>query len=91
MSPLLHTIDAKLRAAFSPAALVVEDESHQHAGHGGAAEHARDFGAAAPSHIHITIRADALAGLSRLARHRAVMAAIDAEVAQLHAIRITAS
>ena len=86
---LLDTMEAKLRAAFAPRELRVEDESHQHAGHGGAAEHAREHGASAPSHAHILIRADALADLSRLARHRAVMDAIAEEVAQLHALRIS--
>jgi BolA protein len=88
MSEIIATIEAKLRAAFSPSDLSVEDESHQHAGHGGAAEHAAEFGSG-PSHIHIAITADALAPLSRLARHRVVMDAISEEVAVLHAIRMT--
>lgn len=91
MSTLLSTIETKLTLAFAPSELLVEDESHQHAGHGGAAEHAAEFGASEPSHIHIKIKADALSDLSRLARHRAVMEAIAEEVARLHAIRLTAS
>lgn len=86
---LLDTIEAKLRAAFAPTHLAVENESHLHEGHGGAAEHARDFGDAAPSHLHIAITADALEGLSRLARHRAVMETIADEVEQLHALRLS--
>ncbi|MGB3455298.1 MAG: BolA family protein [Litorimonas sp.] len=89
MSELLHRIETKLRAAFDPVELRVEDESHLHAGHGGAAEHAAEFGASEPSHIHIALEAAALADLSRLARHRAVMDAISEEVPRLHAIRMT--
>lgn len=91
MSNLLSTIETKLTLAFAPLELAVEDESHQHAGHGGAAEHAAEFGGAEPSHIHIQIKADALSEMSRLARHRAVMDAIAEEVKRLHAIRLTAS
>ena len=89
MAELLERIERKLRAAFDPQVLRVEDESHQHAGHGGAAEHARDFGDAAPSHVHIHIRSERLAAMSRLARHRAVMDAISDEVRELHALRLT--
>lgn len=89
MSDLLSAIETKLRAAFAPERLAVEDESHLHAGHGGAAEHARDFGSAAPSHVHVSMQSAALAPLSRVARHRAVMDAIADEVAQLHALRLS--
>lgn len=89
MPDLLSTLETKLREAFTPSYLAVEDESHKHAGHGGATEHAEAFGATAPSHVHIAIRADAFSALSRLARHRAVMDAIADEVAQLHALRLT--
>lgn len=88
METILSTIEAKLRAAFHPSLLAVEDESHQHAGHRGAAEHVAEHGAG-PSHIHIAITAEALGPLSRLARHRAVMDVISEEVAVLHAIRLT--
>ncbi|MEL6687720.1 MAG: BolA family protein [Pseudomonadota bacterium] len=90
MSSLLSSIETKLTAAFSPVELAVEDESHLHAGHGGAAEHAAEFGTSEPSHIHIRIKADSLGEMSRLARHRAVMEAIADEVKRLHAIRLTA-
>ena len=86
---LLTDIETKLMARFSPDHLLVEDESHQHAGHGGAAEHAREFGDSAPSHVHIHIRSDELSAMSRLARHRAVMDAIAEEVALIHALRLT--
>lgn len=88
MVDILASIRTKLTLAFAPTLLSVEDESHQHAGHGGAAEHKAEFGDT-PSHIHIIIRSDALDDLSRLARHRAVMDVIEDEVKRLHAIRMT--
>jgi BolA protein len=88
MTTILTTIETKLRNAFSPSTLLVENESHLHAGHGGAAEHLAEHGNT-PSHIHITINAAQFADLSRLARHRAVLGAIAAEVSVLHAIRMT--
>lgn len=68
--------------------LFVENESHLHAGHGGAAEHLAEHGDT-PSHIHIAIEAAGFADLSRLARHRAVLDTIAPEVALLHAVRMT--
>ncbi|MEM7728620.1 MAG: BolA family protein [Pseudomonadota bacterium] len=90
MDDILGRIESKLQGAFAPSRLAVEDESHLHAGHGGAAEHKAEFGDT-PSHIHITLEAGRLSGLSRLARHRAVMDAISDEVARLHAVRLTLS
>lgn len=90
MPDLLATIETKLAQAFAPDELSVEDESHLHAGHGGAAEHAAEFGASEPSHIHLRIKARAFSDMSRLARHRAIMDAIADEVKRLHAIRVTA-
>lgn len=90
MTSILTTIETKLRDKFSPSVLTVENESHLHAGHGGAAEHLAEHGDT-PSHIHITIIAAAFADMSRLARHRAVNGAIASEVAVLHAIRMTLS
>ena len=90
MTDLLVTIEDKISAALAPNGVVVEDESHLHAGHGGAAEHAAEFGAS-PSHIHIAVEAEGFRDLSRLARHRAVMEAISEEVTKLHAIRLSLS
>lgn len=88
MTIILTTIETKLRDAFAPSQLLIENESHLHAGHGGAAEHLAEHGDT-PSHIHIVISSAEFADLSRLARHRAVLAAIEEEVALLHAIRMT--
>jgi len=88
MSDILASIETKLRAAFSPDVLRVDNESHLHAGHGGAAEHRSEFGDT-PSHVHVAITSEAFRGLSRLARHRAVMDTIADEVKKLHALRLT--
>lgn len=88
MTTILTTIETKLRTAFAPSQLLIENESHLHAGHGGAAEHLAEHGDT-PSHIHIAITAAQFSDLSRLARHRAVLEAVEDEVALLHAVRMT--
>ncbi len=76
-------IDTVLRAAISPLqSLRVIDESHEHAGHAGAAE---------GSHFRVQIVSDQLAGLSRLARHRLVYDALRDVIPQgVHALAIEA-
>ena len=61
------------------------DESHLHHGHAGAAP-------GGETHYSVRIRASAFAGLSRLARHRAVNDVLKAEFASgLHALHIDAA
>jgi BolA protein len=75
---------AALTAAFSPEMLEIDDESQLHHGHAGAAP-------GGETHYAVKIRAAAFAGLSRVARHRAVNAALAAEFASgLHALSIQA-
>jgi BolA protein len=74
-------IEARLNAAFAPDRLEVENESHKHAGHAG------DDGSGA-SHFRILIRAPALADLGRVARHRAVHAALGDLNTRVHAIAL---
>ena len=74
-------IEARLRAAFAPTELVVVNESHRHAGHSG------DDGSG-ESHFAVRIRAPALAELGRVARHRAVQAALGDIHARLHALAL---
>jgi BolA family transcriptional regulator, general stress-responsive regulator len=76
-------IEDRLTAAFQPSVLEVVNESHKHAGHAG------DDGSGA-SHFHITIRAEALAAMSRLARHRAVQMALGDLNQRIHAIGLDA-
>jgi BolA protein len=75
-------IHDKLSAAFEPIDLQVVDDSASHAGHAGAP-------AGGESHFNVRIRAAAFAGQSRVARHRAVHAAIGADlVARIHALAL---
>jgi BolA protein len=78
-------ISAKLRQSFSPAALEVIDESHQHAGHSGAR-------ADGESHFRVRIVAEAFRGKSRVDQHRMVNAALADELKdRVHALAIQAS
>jgi BolA protein len=78
-------IRAALAAAFSPDELDIVDESHLHHGHAGAAP-------GGETHYAVHIRAGAFAGLSRLAKHRAVNEALKTEFATgLHALHIDAA
>jgi BolA family transcriptional regulator, general stress-responsive regulator len=80
MESLLRT---RLEAAFAPSLLQVVNESYKHAGHAG------DDGSG-ESHFHLTIRAEALAQLSRVERHRAVHRAIGDLNTRIHALAIDA-
>ncbi len=75
-------IYARLQAAFDPQLLEVIDESEKHRGHAGY----QDGG---ESHFRVVIRAQELADLSRVARHRAVHQAIGADLmGQIHALAL---
>ena len=74
----------RLEARFAPAQLSIMDEGHLHAGHAGAATGA--------GHFRIRIVAEAFRGLSPLARHRMVYAAVDDLLhSEIHALAIDAS
>jgi BolA protein len=78
-------ITEKLREAFTPQSLRVEDESHQHAGHAG---HRPD----GETHFRLYIVAEAFSGKSRLERHRMINAALAAELkGGVHALAIHAA
>lgn len=75
-------IRSRLDAAFAPTELVVEDESEAHRGHAGY----QDGG---ESHFRVRLRASAFEGQSRIARHRAVHAALGPDlVAAIHALSL---
>jgi len=76
------TIIAKLNTSFAPRFLEVIDESERHHGHAGWRE-------GGETHFRVRIAADHFAGLGRLAQHRAVMEALDAELkAGVHALAV---
>lgn len=78
-------IEARLKAAFAVTALRVEDESEQHRGHAGWREGGQ-------THFHVALSAPELAPLGRVARHRAVHAALGAQLlTEIHALRLTLS
>ena len=73
-----------LQQAFAPLVLEVRDDSQRHAGHAGA----RD----GRGHFDVTIVSDAFAGMSSLARHRAVYAALgELMTTDIHALSLKAS
>lgn len=76
-------IERRLEAAFEPESLLVEDESHLHAGHAGA----RD----GRGHFRVSIVSAVFEGMNPIARHRAVYAAMG-ELMQtdIHALSIEA-
>ncbi len=93
MGILAEAIKEKLTQRFNPSQLEVQDQSHLHAGHGGAAEHKAAFpdkDMSAETHIHVVIVADAFDGMSTLAKHRAVLEAVSEEVERLHAFSLEA-
>jgi BolA family transcriptional regulator, general stress-responsive regulator len=79
-----NTIINKLREAFVPEGLEVQDESHLHEGHTGH----RPGG---ESHFRVYIVSDAFKGKSRIERHRMINAALASELAgSVHALAIHA-
>lgn len=84
-------IKEKLTNSFNPSHLEVIDQSHLHAGHAGARDHAAQYGeknGSPESHFHVIMSAETLTPLSRLARHRAVMEALSEEMPKIHAFSL---
>ena len=78
-------ITEKLRKAFAPENLSVEDESHRHEGHAGH----RPGG---ETHFRLYIVSEAFRGKSRLERHRMINATLAGELAGgVHALAIHAA
>ena len=76
------TLESRL-ATLSPMALTIRDDSAQHAGHAGAASGA--------GHFCVTIVSEHFLGLTRLARHRAVLERVgDLIPYPVHALAIEA-
>lgn len=72
-----------LQGAFSPSTLRVIDDSAAHAGHAGAAT--------GRGHFRVEIVSGAFSGLSLIARHRAVYAALgELMTSDIHALSISA-
>lgn len=81
---IAEKIETRLRAALSPTSLTVINESEQHLGHSG-------HDGSGESHFAVEIVAAEFAGMSRVARQRAVYAALgDLMDNPIHALRIKA-
>lgn len=79
----VERIRAALQQSLSPVHLDVEDDSHRHAGHAGA----RD----GRGHFNVHVVSTAFEGMSALARHRAVYAAVGSMMdTDIHALSINA-
>lgn len=75
-------IEEKLRAALAPREIEVVDDSASHAGHAGAP-------AAGESHFNVMLRSVEFEGKNRIARHRAVHAALGPElIGRIHALAL---
>jgi len=90
MGIIASSIKEKLTQSFTPSQLEVIDESHKHAHHRGAHEH-NAVGGSAESHFHVVIKSEKFDGMSRLAKHRAVLDVLKDEIAQIHAFSLDAS
>ena len=76
-------IRSALTAQFAPLRLEVVDDSQSHAGHAGAAPGGQ-------THFNVLLVSPQFAGMNRVARSRAVHAALEAEFASgLHALALT--
>ena len=77
------SIRRKLEAAFQPERLVVEDDSHRHAGHAGARPEGE-------THFHVTMVSAAFDGVGRVDRERRVHEVLADELkGPVHALQLT--
>jgi BolA protein len=83
MTTTLERIEHRLREALHPEHLRIDDESHLHAGHAGAA--------GGGGHYRVEVTAAAFAGRGLVERHRMVYAALADEMkGPVHALALTA-
>jgi len=83
MQSRAERLQALLTDAFSPVLLRVTDDSARHAGHAGAQPGGQ-------THYSVLLVSDAFAGMPRVARSRAVHAALATEFAGgMHALALT--
>jgi len=75
-------MERKLTSEFHPQQLEIVDESEDHRGHGGYRE-------GGETHFRVLMRARSLKGMSRVARQRAVMSCLKAEMDErVHALAL---
>lgn len=82
-NPRVSLIRERISASLNPTRLEIEDESHKHVGHPGAA--------AGGGHFNVLVVAEAFAGVPLIKRHRMVYDAVgDAMEKEVHALSIKA-
>jgi BolA protein len=82
MTPRAERIKTLLTETFGHAEIVIQDDSQSHAGHAGAAPGGQ-------THFTVQVVTPAFAGMSRVARSRAVHEALGGEFATgLHALSL---
>jgi BolA protein len=85
MTSRYERISAMLESRFAPLRLEIEDESAKHAGHAG-----QKGVTGGQTHYRVVMVSESFAGMPRLARSRAVHAALDAEFKSgLHALSLS--
>jgi BolA protein len=85
MGALADIIKRKLTDGLSPTRLVIEDDSHRHAGHAGS----RPGG---ESHFNVAVESAAFSGLNAVQRQRLVYRLLADELAgPIHALSLTLS
>jgi BolA family transcriptional regulator, general stress-responsive regulator len=82
MGPIGSLLEQKLIQALQPSQLEIIDESNQHHGHAGAHP-------SGESHFRVRIASASFNGLSRVAQHRLVNAAVADELrSRVHALAV---
>jgi BolA protein len=77
-------IEKKLKEAFHPVFLDLQDESHKHKHHSGWKEEGE-------THFKLIVASDAFNGQSRVERHKSIYKVLSSELAlQVHALSIKA-
>ncbi|MEJ5020588.1 BolA family protein [Ochrobactrum vermis] len=86
-------MQAKLTTAFAPERLEVINESHLHAGHHHEERGEHEvYDGTGETHFRVRIVAEAFAGMSRIARHRAINALLKDELdSGVHALALEPS
>ena len=87
--PIATIMRGKLKAAFQPTRLELEDDSWRHAGHHH--EGGMDAKPGGESHFNLTIVSESFSGVGRVQRQRSVNAVLAEELAgPVHALSIKA-
>jgi stress-induced morphogen len=83
--PIHTSIEHKIRTAFAPVKLVIDDQSHMHRGHAGVqGTHTKE------THFSVDIISDHFNGMNRVQRQRAVNALLKQEFEEgLHALSLS--